>query len=342
MQRQLLFYHMTLLSIMFLSLVACNTQTTLPYTVKDPASLETNSILSDPLAEQILRTMFIPERDISADGAVGLNQHEGYVNIRPQADGSYLALALGISVSDKKLIERGVRALEFGLPYQNPDGTFQGSSEQDIARFCWFGLRSYNLLDHSIYQEQYSARLTTVFSALLRTGKYLLEIVPRHPEIFESCNQVAMLSYVLTICGQKAGNDALIAKGELLLQAALTMQRDNGAFSELGGQDSHYQAVSLMVLTNIYIYTTKPSHQQAIYPALLGGYQWESTRILSSGHIIDEGNTRTANDPADSPEGKQINHREIAMTLLYLSYLGDEFAEARDLSKAVLENFQKR
>jgi hypothetical protein len=337
----LLFGSVAVLSIVFLNLVACKKQIIPASEPEDPTSLETSKILRDSLAEQILQTMFTPEKDIAANGAVGPNR-KGYHNIRPQADGSFLALASGIARSDDVLIERGVRALEFGLPHQNPDGTFEGSSEQDIARFGYFGLRAYNLLAHSTYAQQYSTRLETIFEALLGTEKYILEILPQHPEIFETTNQVAMLAYTLTIAGQKAENEALIAKGDSLLQWVLAVQREDGVFPELDGHDSHYQAVSLMALANLYLYSTEPVHQQTIYPALLAGLQWEKTHISSSGYINDEGNTRTANDPEDSPEGKQINPREIALTLLHLSYLGSEFSEARNLSEIVLADLLER
>lgn len=305
---------------------------------EDPALLEASNILPDPLAEPILQTMFNPERDLATNGAVGPNQ-VGYRNIRPQGDGAFLALALGMARSDENLIERGVRALEFGLPHQNPDGSFDQSAEQDIARFALFGLRSHSMLANSPYAGQYAARLETIFDALLRSNELLHELLPKHPEVYETTNQVAMLAYVFLISGERADNNVLITRGDELLQWVLSVQREDGAFPEYSGHDSHYQAVSMMALANIYLHSEQTFYREAVYPALQAGFEWEKTRISSSGQIDDEGNTRAANDPSDSPEGKQINPREVALTLLYLSYLGPEFAEALDLSEAVLENF---
>lgn len=337
------------LLILLINLAACrgnessppeseDTSTPEVYDPDDEAHLEANKILTDPLAEQILQTMFTPERDIAANGAVGPNQ-EGYLNIRPQADGSYFALTLGVARSDDALIERGVRALEFGLPYQKADGSFEKSSKQDVARFVLFGLRSYSLLENSAYADQYSTRLEHIFEALLRSDIFLLELLSQHPEIYEATNQVTMLAYVFIIGGQEGENEALLAKGDELLQWVLTVQREDGVFPELGGHDSHYQTVSLMALTNIHLHSENEDHQRAIYPALQAGLEWGESKISSTGYINDEGNTRTANDPSDSPEGKQINPREMALTFLYLSYLGPELSEARDLSEVVLVGF---
>lgn len=327
---------------LFLNLSSCGNPTTLPAEPVTPSMLETNTILVDPIAEEILLTMFTPEKDIGINGAVGPNQIPGNFNIRFQGDGSYLALALGITRSSEEMIQRGVRAIEFGLTRQNQDGTFTGSSEQDCARFGLFGLRSYNLVTHSAYGKQIPDRLENIFQRLLRTQTYLLDQLPSHPEIYETTNQAAMLAYVLTITGQHSGRFSFLSKGESLLQWVLDSQRADGVFPEMNGHDSHYQTVTLLMLTNMYIHTSNPAHRQAIYPSILKGYQWMRTRISPSGRINDEGNTRTANNPADSPENKQINPREIALTLLYLSCLGPEFSEAGHLSEIVLDNYHSQ
>lgn len=302
------------------------------------STLEANRILSDTLAQTILGSMFSPQRDLAENGAVGANQ-QGYVNIRPQAEGAYLALALGVARADRALIERGVRALEFGLPYQKSDGSFEGSSEQDVARFGVYGTRSYNLLANSMYAKSFAGRLDTIFEALLRTDQALLDLLPSHPEIYENTNQVAMLAYAFVVGGQQADDATLRARGEELLRWVLSVQQANGVFPEMGGHDSHYQAVSMMALAHIYLYSDSKDHQRTIRPALEAALEWEKARISSSGRIDDTGNTRTANDPANSPEGKQIDPREVALSLVYMSYLGPEFSQARELSEAIVGRY---
>ncbi|HEY7884127.1 MAG TPA: hypothetical protein VIC08_04170 [Cellvibrionaceae bacterium] len=302
------------------------------------SGVEESQIVADPLAGKILQTMFSPARDIAVNGAVGDNQ-QGYHNIRPQGEGAYLAIALGMARSDRNLIERGVKALEFGLAYQNADGRFAQSSLQSMARFTLFGLRAYYLLMDSSYAPTYAGRMDSVFAALLKLNALLLEQLPLHPEIYDDTNQVAILAYILMASGLEARDASLTTKGEELLQWVLTVQRENGVFPEQGGHDSHYQAISMLALANIYIHTDPDTDRTALYSALQAGFQWQQSRISPSGHIDDRGNTRTANDPSLSPEDKQIDPRELALALLYLSYLGPEFSEARLLGELVLSGY---
>ena len=297
-----------------------------------------NNMLADPLAEEILQTMFSPERDIASNGAVGDNQ-QGYRNIRGQGEGAYLALALGMARSDRELIARGVNALEFGMRYQNANGSFAHSSLQDMARFALFGLRAYHLLMNSSYAHNYSVRMDTLFAGLLQLNTLLLDQLPLHPEIYEDTNQVAMLAYILLASGQEIRDTGLTSKGQQLLQWVLSVQRENGVFPERGGHDSHYQAISVLALANLYTHTHSDDIRMKLHSVLKTGLEWLQSRISARGFINDRGNTRTANDPRLSPEGKQIDPREIAWTLLYLSHLDPAFSKARIVSESVLRHY---
>lgn len=111
----------------------------------------------------------------------------------------------------------------------------------------------------------------------------------------------------------------------------------NRQFQYPGGWDSSYQMVNVFTLFFLYLISGNEADRQAtILQSLEAGWQWMSPRIdRTSGTIDDAGNTRTANDPAHSPEGKGIKYFDASLGLVYLFAL--ELAGAQGAADAVVD-----
>ncbi len=308
-----------------------NSQVAEPAPVGDNGlpSIEAEQIMKDPLVIPLLSSLFDAQSDINASGAVGANQRGRFESVRWQGEGAYYAIALAVANLDRDLFKKGVLALELGLSRQNDEGAFQDDSKQATFRFAVFGLRACRLALQSPYATASSKRLDSIQAGLARTGSYLLSILPEHREIYESANQVAWLGYTFITLGQLNSNKAMVSQGEALIEEVLHKQRRDGAFLEKGGHDSHYQSATLMALATLILHSESSSQRTQVLDAIADGVDWLESRISQTGRVGDEGNTRTAHDPANSSENKQIDPREVALALLYSAHLSDALFQTR-------------
>lgn len=287
--------------------------------------------------------MFRPYRALSRNGAVGPNRG-GFRTIRGQGEAAYYTLALAVATSDHRLYELGIRALEFGSAHQRADGSFPGSSTQALFRFSVMGIRAYHIAAGSSFAVGHTERLDRIRDRLVAVARSQLAELPAHPEVYEAANQVAWLAYVALVSGELAGDARLLRTGGMLLNKALEMQQPDGRFREHGGADTHYQAVTLMALASTYLHRNSEdacAHESgtpSCMDALRNGLVWLDRQISDAGRIGDNGNTRTANDPRESPEGKRIDPREVALSLLYLSFLDESLRFARQTSASVFSD----
>lgn len=93
--------------------------------------------------------------------------------------------------------------------------------------------------------------------------------------------------------GRVLDHAAARAEGRAMLQTALAAQHQNGFFLENGGYDSSYNAVSL--LKGLLLWAQLPAgdaDRLRLWQALWRAAQWQRTRVLASGEISTQGNTR--------------------------------------------------
>jgi len=138
-------------------------------------------------------------------------------------------------------------------------------------------------------------------------------------------NRLAFAATAFILAGERTGNVQAVRSGKLLLEQAFLLQSADGYFSEKGGWDTSYQAVTMLQLEALYFGSADPAVRNAVAIRLQRAALWLEARVHATGVVCDRGNTRTANNADDSPEHKQINYPEVALALGYAgAVLSDE------------------
>jgi hypothetical protein len=101
----------------------------------------------------------------------------------------------------------------------------------------------------------------------------------------------AALSFFTT--GEYLADDELKLKGLFFLTEALKLQADDGYFIEKGGYDSSYNGVSLRLAFILYAFLPDDHPmKKPLWQGIIKALQWQGRRILTTGEISAEGNTR--------------------------------------------------
>jgi len=287
-----------------------------------------------PAVDRVASIKFDPSL-IDSEGAVGPNQLE-WTNPRLQGEGAYWGSIVAIKERDGELADRALRAVELALEHQLPDGSFEGGSPDDDLKFTGQALAALTLLQNSPWSGQLANRMDGVLASLHQTALWVEEQAELlvDPET-EYTNVKAALAFILLKVGHHNSDTGLVETGEEYLSQVFNNQDPSGYFLEKDGWDTSYQMVTCRLLYFIYLSDFCSSQLRAtIASSLQLAFEWEKQRIdPDTGRVDDTGNTRTANEVENSPEGKLINYFEVAMALAYLYSLG--FEGAGKLAEAV-------
>lgn len=252
-----------------------------------------------------------------AHGAISLNQ-QGYFHVRFQMGLSSL-VAAGLVKKDLSYLTPAVKAIEYSFQYQNPDGAFQflpppGTSglptePQKLEYAQASGVAFF-------YSDLGRALMLMKESEWFRNSKDTASLRARiealRPAIAKSLTKLTTQTSLLKMGDERDTNrlffDAAahylvgtwlndkqaIQLGIDFINMALGKQRPDGVFVEAGGYDSSYQVVSLGRALVIYFHL-RPEEEpmrSTLWPAIKKGVEWEATRVLPSGEISTEGNSR--------------------------------------------------
>ena len=285
---------------------------------------------------------------IAADGAVEANQKE-FEAVAHQRGGTGVILR-GIANRDTALIEKGVKALEYGFQFQEPAGNFKNN----------LGLSA----KEAISSDAFFMAVVGDVALLIRDSEYASEFLPRFnalkPKIEKAVSWLAQtenqaelkrqdgqtpnrlifdaLAYSLN--GTYLGRKDFERIGDDFVNTALAVQRSDGVIPEKGGHDSSYQAVSILNLATYWFWTGNSSMKLKIYNAMEKAAAWEKTRVNpTSGVISEEGNTRTGSGCKEvGPSGKckDINYPEVSLAFAFWAAIGND-SESGVLATKILD-----
>lgn len=304
-----------------------------PVTPQAPLSPELERALAYPQLTPLLATEF-SHTDIRRSGAAGGNTRLS-ANVAPQGEAAYYAVLLGLAESNSDHLYAAIDALEFGLSLQTSDGGFRGQGSAEVFRFLVFGQAALSILQHSRYRHGFSTQIDSVMDDLLVSVRTISELLDGESGT-DNSNIQAAAAFLFYAYGDSYDDSALRQAAEDSLGFVIEHQDPSGYYLEHGGWDSSYQMVNVFTLFFLYLISGNEADRQAtILQSLEAGWQWMSPRIdRTTGRIDDAGNTRTANDPADSSEGKGSNYFDASLGLVYLFAL--EFAGAEGAADAAV------
>jgi len=94
--------------------------------------------------------------------------------------------------------------------------------------------------------------------------------------------------------GASTGDRALLVRTHPVLEDGLSRQRSDAVNPQPGGYDSSYQMTGIVFAEHWAINLPDDPLTPRIRTMIQRGLRWEATRVLPSGEVSAEGNTRTA------------------------------------------------
>ncbi len=279
------------------------------------------------------------------NGAMGRNT-EGYITVAFQRAALSFIVA-GHVLKDPGLVRKGWQGIRYGFLQQKADGSFRSGlvdgrslPEADLLSSGSFFLgaagMSYRLIEQGPFRGTYSTELRSLKDRLRRGMDWLARNQGTLMDYDgRTANRLVFDALAFRLNGGILGDARLQEIGDRFLHRALGMQRKDGVFVEKGGADSSYQAVTLLMLQYVWIFTDRRPDSEVL-AALADGFAWLKTRISTEGRISAEGNTRTGlGQEALLGHVKDINYPEVIQALFLWSRVSGE-AAAREKAEKVL------
>lgn len=250
--------------------------------------------------------------DIPTDeGAMGRNKN-GYFHVRFQMGISAQA-DFAVTAKSSQALEYAIKSIEYSFSHQLVDGSFelvvpgdlsdQTPNEADLASGVSFFLSSvglalndfdestwYNLPSNEVYQQRVQALRPNIESAAmwLLSKKAILEVADKRAP-----NRLFFNALALYSLGKWLDNEVLEAAGLDFAGLGVSTKHSTGYFLEGDGWDSSYQGVSINVGFNLYsLMPDTEVMKGTLWNCLSCASDWMKSRVLASGEISTEGNTR--------------------------------------------------
>jgi hypothetical protein len=302
-------------------------------------------VLQDPTVKQIMAILYDPT-GIAEDGSVGRNQ-AGFSDVANQRDALPIILR-GVAENNPEMIDHGIKAIEYGFRFQEQSGNFKNelglSPLQAISGDAFF-LQAVGhaalAVKSSPYLNQFSNRFTALKPQIEQALNWLSSteaITELKRQDRNAPNRLVFDALAYTLNGIYLERNDLQTLGDEFVIMALGAQRPDGVFLEGGGHDSSYQATNILNLEWYVLWSKNNQLRTEILPALESAVAWEKDQIdPNTGRISTEGNTRTgACQEQLFDKCKDVNYREVIMSLAYWSVMADD-SKAQTLARKVLE-----
>ncbi len=285
----------------------------------------------------------IPRGAPMRDGLVGHNMN-GWLQIGMQR-GGVDPIKVGAIHGDAALVNRYWSVIDVSFAHQLPDGSFDYASVingvpqreewQPSGAAFWIGesAEALLLLRGSKLAPKYASRIDALIPRFRRTLDYLAQ--PDHVNDMiradrGATNRLFEDAKALLLGSDLANFPQARPAGDHLLQLALGNQAPDGYFTEHGGPDTNYNAVSALKLAEIILF----DNRYDLMPALQRSAQWEIARVDPSGTVGVAGNTRTGmGQEVYFGAAKNVSYPTVASALgLYSAMTGQGRAAAARLA----------
>ncbi|UCC94880.1 MAG: hypothetical protein JSW40_08730 [Candidatus Omnitrophota bacterium] len=238
------------------------------------------------------------------------------------------AIVAGIGKEREQDIRRGLKAIRYGFENMRDDGSFENSSLSGTVRFLFACAKSYQEIKNSRYKDKYIREFDSYIPQLRKATLFVLNSPEWRREAAgePGCtNREIGLGLAAHLLGIILEYPDIIKEGNTLFYQGVNKQTEEGIFPEKDGYDSSYQATSLQFIALYYLYVADDKEREQLLSILRKGWQWELSRIESSGKILIGGNTRTGwKQEVWRGKYKEVNYPDVALSLIYWSHISGD------------------
>ena len=246
-------------------------------------------------------------RSMTPDGAMGANiywerNRATRWYIEEQRYGEDLIVG-GLIKNDPQAIQAGFKMFDWGFARQSPDGSFRGTTDpfHGSSFFIQAVARSLLIIQESPYARQYAAQVERYKPLLHRAARWMILPDVWNRGTFRNrpfTHRYYLVGAALGFTGKLTGDRELINYSRQYIEEGLSQQRPDGVNPERDGHDSGYQTVGVVYAQRWVTYFPNDPLTPRVIEMINKALAWEQTRILPSGEISAEGNTRTAGQEA--------------------------------------------
>ena len=152
------------------------------------------------------------------------------------------------------------------------------------------------LLQASDLRDQTQAWLTSMKPRLLKAALWMAAPENAGPGLAQDeafADRLFLDADALGETGVLLHNDTLMKAARGYVRGGAARQDSSGFFSENGGSDTSYQALSLLYAMTYYSLAANEDLRQQLYPKIAWGLAWLESRTRPDGTVDQTGNTRT-------------------------------------------------
>ncbi|BCL35589.1 hypothetical protein [Nostoc sp. MS1] len=282
---------------------------------------------TDLIANVLYRGLSGRYRSIMPNGANGANVlwvHNKAKRwyIEEQRYGEDLVIG-GLIKNDPQAIEAGFKMFDWGFAYQVDDGSFfmTGDRFHSTSFFVQAVARSLLVIQQSPYSQKYAAQVAKYKPLVHRAARWM--ILPNVWKVGIRRNKPYthrryLVAAALGLTGKLTGDQELINYSRKSIQEGLSLQRPDGVNPEKGGHDSSYQMVGVVYAQRWVMYFPHDPITPKLVAMINKSLLWQQTRMLPSGEISAEDNTRTAGqEKGRSGKVKGIDRKSALRAFAY-------------------------
>ncbi len=278
-------------------------------------------------------------KDPTPEGALGRNR-EAYFHVRFQLDIAFLA-SYAVQFESDDALEKFIKAVEYSYAYQKPAGDFElvipenladqgqpaegdlssgiafftaalGHSLMQLEQAAWFQNRTPDILNERLALLQPKIEKGLLY---LLSQKEILKIYDQ-----DAPNRLLFDALAYYCLGTYLNNEEAKSVGIDFIELALMKQDELGYLIEGDGFDSSYNGVSLRlgILLLGIIQPTETIYTE-LQQAITCCASWQASRVLTTGEISTEGNTRVYPGGEDFlGEEKQMAWIDTLLSFYYM------------------------
>ena len=206
---------------------------------------------------------------------------------------------------DEVTIDAAFRLLDWGFSRQAADGSFAGTGDPFHSTSFFVAAAAHTCLffQHAAASGQFPiadrhlARLATYLPRIRHAAHWMAQPAVWSPGLAGNApftHRRYLVGAALGLSGVLAADSALIDRAHAVIADGLSLQRADGSNPERGGHDSSYQMTGVVFAQYWAIYLPADPLTPAVRAMIGRALNWEALRVLPTGQVTAEGNTRTA------------------------------------------------
>jgi hypothetical protein len=309
---------------------------------------ESSDLIANVLYQRRLSGLYKSMAPSGANGANILWERNRAKNwyIEEQRNGEELVIG-GLIKNDPKAIQAGFKMFDWGFARQADDGSFRLTPDSFHSTSFFVQAVAHTLLviQQSPQSRQYAAQVEHYTPLVHRAARWMISRDVWKKGIRRNrpyTHRRYLVATALGLTGKLTGDRELIDYARQSMKEGLSLQRKDGVNPEKGGYDSSYQMVGVVYAQRWVTYFPNDSLTPKVKVMIDQALSWQKTRILPTGKISTNGNTRTAGqERGRSGKVKKVSYNSAIRGFAYwASVTGDKKWEA--IARQIAQYYYKK